>query len=78
MTNCTNSGAARWCTAAKPTVDMSHVWRWLGRCSGSIAAMVQLHAYATVVCLSVRVPMRARSGPVPYDVLNAHSSGLWN
>lgn len=34
-----NSGAARWCMVAKPTVETSSVGRWGGRCSGRTAAM---------------------------------------
>lgn len=37
--NRANSGATRWCTAAKLTAEMNSVWRWSGRCSGRIAAI---------------------------------------
>lgn len=65
-----NSGATRWCTAAKPTVEMSSVGRWSGRRSGRIAAaMLGLGALGMYVScvLSVWV-QRARSQSPPYDV----------
>lgn len=37
-----NSGAPRWCMAANPTVEMSRVGRWPGRCSGRMAAIVRV------------------------------------
>ena len=55
-----NSGAPRWCMAAKPTVEMSRVGRWPGRCSGRMAAMLDKRT-------GVRAPMNAHHGKARHN-----------
>lgn len=78
-----NSGAAKWCTATKPTVEMRRVCRWSGRWSGRIAAMDALVVPFPRFVLLIRIANRispefhSLTGPVPAVEWTTDSPSDW-